>query len=345
MRTSAAKAATSTACPLPDGWSEPEGVEDRVVVDGIALRRAGLSSVGPDGQEVTGAAVEIDGDPTPRARFELVERASTLAAIAARRDAFPLLDADGRPFGIAPFGDVFPASAAPACWRPARSNGVALHATFAAARERALWELAERDRVLRAWYGETRPRPIAAWAIGPLGRASRHRVVAAAFPCPPGARWSEHLEVAGVFGFPRAPDAPLLLGYAARPSLGAAIAAAEAECLQQLAFLDGEPIPKEPPPPGPSPMHHLEHFQYPGHHGLLEAFLREGHERHGRSLRRAARVRVRPAAPSFVDLTPAELVGHVRVVKALCADAAPLCFGESPAVRDLPAALRVHPIP
>jgi len=44
--------------PLPSGWSEPTVVEDVVVADGVELRRAGLASTGPDGEEVTGAAVE-----------------------------------------------------------------------------------------------------------------------------------------------------------------------------------------------------------------------------------------------------------------------------------------------
>ena len=44
--------------PLPEGWSPLQIVEDTVVVDGIELWRAGIASVGPEGEEVTGAGAE-----------------------------------------------------------------------------------------------------------------------------------------------------------------------------------------------------------------------------------------------------------------------------------------------
>lgn len=53
--------------PLPEGWTPLEIVEDVVFTDGIEIHRAGVASVGPDGEEVTGAAAATQGSPSPAA--------------------------------------------------------------------------------------------------------------------------------------------------------------------------------------------------------------------------------------------------------------------------------------
>ena len=345
---------------LPEGWSDPEVVEDTVVADGIELRRAGLSSTGPEGEELTGSAVEADTSPLARSYYELLERVSTLEQLRDRRASYELRTLDGEPMGACAADDVFLESDAPARWRYARSNGVALHTNWRNAALRAFCELAERDRVLRAWYGEILPRRLAFTpAATPLENAQSYEWLAYAFPEKvPSPGFSHGVHVAGVFGFPTCAEAPLVMGYGGRLDPSEAVDAAVREAMQTLAFLWGEPLLEAPPHPAPTPMHHLEYFQCRRHHAILRSWLDGSHARYrerewdtGRARTRSGSSRhVRgPAATSspgisLVDLTPAWLGGGLRVAKAVCATAAPLAFGEIPFTAHLPPELRVHPI-
>jgi hypothetical protein len=326
---------------LPDGWSPPELVTDDVVVDGVELRRAGLSSVAPTGEEVTGAAVEVTSSPIPRGSFELLERASILDALLRPQPSYELFGSDGARIGRRVAGDVFPESPDPARWRYARSNGVAIHQDWERAAEGAWLELLERDRVLRAWYGETRPVRVEGCADeGPLARTKSYEWVAYAFPepSPPDAA-SRQVDVVGVFGFPETATAPLVCGYGARSGRGAALAAATREALQQLGFLWGEPVADAPPVSAPTPLFHLEHFQWPAHREGLRRWLEVGHEHLWRGTRASG-----PRDIGFVDLTPPWLEGGLRVAKAVADGALPLTFGDCPFATHLPCDLRTHPI-
>lgn len=332
---------TSTS-PLPEGWSELEAVEDRVVADGVALRRAGLASRGPDGEEITGSAADVAECPAARSYFELLERAATLEALRSVAARYVLRTRSGEEGGAADGAAVFPESGEPARWRYARSNGVALYAGWSGACDRALWELCERDRVLRAWYGETLPYPVAARVEGSaLAEARSYAWEAHGFPAAASDAWSGGLVAVGVFGFPTHPEAPLVLGYAARPTEALAIAAAQREALQQLAFLWGETIPSSEPAVGPSALHHLERTLWPGQHAVLRRWLAGGHRDLGGRAAGAPRL---SASVGFVDLTPAWLGGDLRVAKAVCPAAAPLAFGEAPFAAHLPRELRLHPV-
>src|SRR6202042_414850 len=119
-----------------------------------------------------------------RSYFELLERISTMEALRSRHDGYDLRTPDGRPAGHTTATLAFPESDDPSRWRYARSNGVALHADWSTACTRASWELAERDRVLRAWYGETRPQRIALPVGAPLEAARTYELRAYAFPEP-----------------------------------------------------------------------------------------------------------------------------------------------------------------
>jgi len=333
--------------PLPSGWSEPTVVEDVVVADGVELRRAGLASTGPDGEEVTGAAVEALSSPLDRSYFELLERVSTIESLRRRCSSYALLTVDAEPVGHGAAEKVFPESAEPARWRYARSNGIALHSDWRKASLRASWELAERDRVLRAWLGEIRPERLEFLANStPLGGACSYDFRAYAFPDASGAKFSHGIHVVGVFGFPTRGGVPLISGYAARPELKDALLAAVQEAMQFLGFLWGEPPLERLPDPTPTPLHHLEHFQWPDHHEVLRRWLEEGHERFFKAT---------PSGPcppdrqggariAFVDLTPTWMEGGLRVAKAVCDDAMPLAFGDTPFTAHLPSKLRVHPI-
>jgi ribosomal protein S12 methylthiotransferase accessory factor YcaO len=338
--TTALRAALLDTSPLPEGWSPLEIVEDTVVADGVRLHRAGLASVGPDGEEVTGSAAGTRESPAARGYFELLERIATVEALRDRAPSYEMMTAAGAPAGRRPRSVVFPESDDPAKWRYARSNGVALHADWATACERARWELAERDRVLRAWYGDICPHPLAFPTTSPLRTTPTYEWVAYSFPEPALTSFSVGVEVVGVFGFPRTDGAALVTGFGARGDVSSAFVAASGEAMQLLAFLHDEVAPASLPAMGPTPGHHQDRFQWHGNHAPLRRWLAGAHVGHARQ---------RPAADvdsevAFVDLTPSWLGAGLRVAKAICTTATPLTFGEPPCSSHLPEDLRAHPI-
>lgn len=329
--------------PLPDGWGPPEVLADAIVVDGLPLHRAGIAATSPWGEEITGSAAGSSDAAFRRGWFELLERASTVDAIRAG-DAVPLRSRDGISQGVIAATDLFPESDEPERWRYARSSGVALHATWTEACNRALWELVERDRILRSWCGELTPR-LLAWDPGAsvVAPTSSYDWEAHAFDVPEPARFGAGSSTVGVFGFPRRAGVPLVVGYAARPSVDEALLAAVDEASQLLAFLWGEELPAARPALGPTAMHHLEHLLWPESARSLRAWLGGQHTRW-----RAGPTSPVPDAPaevSFADLTPTWLDGGLRVAKAVCAAALPLAFGDAPFTGHLPPELRAHPVP
>lgn len=327
---------------LPESWSAPEAALDVVTVDGTAIRRAGVLSTSPQGEAITGSAAGTDASVEARSWYELLERVACVEAARATKKSYTLSTFDGRTLGAAPGASLFPEAVAEAGFRYARSNGVALHASRAAACERAYWELVERDRILRAWYGETRPLPLRIERPRALIETlTTHAVLLRELPAPHGDAWSAGLHTIAAFAFPRSSDQTLAFGYAARPSLAEAADAACAEALQMLAFLFGEPIPEPPPLAGPSAMAHLDHWLWPAHHERLRAWLEDGHTR----LARSSIPRTREHPVVFADITPTWLGGGLCVIKAASPFAKPLAFGAaSPFVAHLPPELRVHPI-
>lgn len=309
--------------PLPEGWALGDVVEDVVNADGLSLRRAGLAVVSPRGEQATGSAAETHDDPLRRSYFELLERASTLDAISR-------------------WPELFPQSALPDRWRYARSNGVAVHLDWSQACQRAYWELAERDRVLRAWIGEVSIEPVAAPGSFELDRAVSYRWRICRFVGSSRTAWSRDVEVIGVFGVPKRSGIPLVMGYGGRPTLDEAIDAATREATQMLAFLWGEEIPAETPCSGPTPVHHVDWWLWPGHHERLERWLDGGHRNFAGD--QAGDHEHRDLAVHYTDLTPPWLTGGLKVAKAQCNVATPLAFGEAPLTAHLPLDLRIHPI-
>lgn len=315
--------------PLPAGFAEPQLFEDTVSIAGQQVLRAGIACVAADGTEITGSAAELENSPLPRAYFELLERAAI-------KDATGRICCvrDGR-------GDVIDSvlpdtldAPANAVSRPARSNGVALHRTWEEACRRAGFELTERDRVLRSWYGEL---PVVGVQVpDALAAFSTHEWRACRIP--DDMRGGADVEVAAVVGFPSRPELPLARGFAGAASLDEALEAAAREALQGLAFVWDEPVPSSPPSSVPSPMFHLDYYLYPAHHTHLARWLDGEHRRH----RAAPRVR---EETRFVDLTPTCLRGALHVSRAVRDDARVLVFGD---VACRPPGLpgsHVHPIP
>jgi hypothetical protein len=309
-----------------EGFAVEEVVDDVVIADGVAVHRAGITARGPAGTFATGAAADLSRSPLARARFELLERIT----LATPRVA-----------------EVLPRSPAPTRWQPARSNGVALAHDWTAACERAFLELAERDRVLRSWYGETRPEPLAVSdAALPPTRSYDWRLVRLSHA----PVWSLHVHVVAAFALPRDPSLPLLRGFAGARDEATAITRAIAECVQGLAFLWGEPNPTVAPECAPGPLYHLDFYLWPESHRIVRDWL----DGDGRHLHRASAARRTHADPtvSFTDLTPESAAGRFRVARACCEGALPLVFGEAPApfgsdvsLRPSPVHAAPHPIP
>jgi ribosomal protein S12 methylthiotransferase accessory factor YcaO len=330
--------------PLPEGWRLAERVDDTVDADGLSIRRVGLCATSEHGQAI-GSAADVLEDPADRARFELLERIAI--AEAARRSSdrpFRLRSTTGDDLGTAPFEDVFRPSDAPERWAFARSNGVSLNAGWSQACLGAAQELVERDRVMRAWLGETVPVRMEDHAgLSILSEARSYEWRTYVFPPPDGPAIGGNVEVVGVFGFPRVEGRPLVSGYGARADRAEAVLAAQKEALQLLAFLWGEPLPDRAPDPLPAPMTHLETYQMREHQTFLRRWLDEGHAAHYRPSH-AAHADV-DRSVRFADLTPSWLAGQLHVARALCPAAIPLVVGLSPLLAHLPPELRIHPIP
>ena len=326
--------------PLPEGWSSLEHVEDVIDADGLQLHRVGLAA-NRDGQEVQGSAADADTSPGARAQFELLERASILEAMCSPDARFATRTRSGEVTGKWSGSRVFRVSSEPSVWTYARSNGVALYSDWKSACERAELELVERDRILRAWLGETEPMRLDLdLRSSPLSQTRSYDWSAYLFLAPPAGDFSPGAQAVGVFGFPFKPAAPLVFGYAARNSVQSATDSATREAMQLLAFLWGEPICDRAPDPAPTPMCHLETFQCRDRQALVRRWLDGAHRRYRRASEPAPVDEVR-----FVDLTPTWLAGRLHVAKAISDSALPLAFGLAPLTAHLPAELQLHPIP
>jgi len=332
---------TIEAHPLPPAWGRPSVYEDRIEMDGLEVRRAGLSSVSPEGEEILGSAASTVEAPLQRAYFELLERASTLEWLKQpASSSCTLLGLDEEARARSTMMEVAPQSPEPARWRYARSNGVALHTRWSEACHRAYLELCERHRVLGAWYGESRPVKLALDVESTsLTKIASYEWLACSFPAPDEGDFTGSVCVVGVFGMPASEAAPSVSGFGAESSLDRAIVHAAREATQLLAFLWGESLPEGDPPMAPSPAYHRDIHQRPGRRRLVRRWLEEGHDRPHQDT-------ARPAGGDevlFADLTPPWLRG-LRVSKAICAAALPLVFGDDPRASHLPTELRAHPI-
>jgi hypothetical protein len=315
------------------GLGHPEIFDDTVLAAGLPIRLAGIA-VRHGSETITGSAGSLSDDPFPRAAAELVERLGLLAAIARGKELIPTYDERRHEIGVLPASTVFPTSPDEASHRWARSSGVALGSTWTDAARRARFELIERDRVLRSWFGEGAPEPVLDTGTSiPSILHERYDVRAYSF-----AKGKEHTSVAGVFAFPR-DGCPLVYGFGARDSLRAALGVAAGELVQRLGFLFDEPTPTDPPSPSPTPDFHQDYYLFEGHHEKLKKWLSGAHA----TSRRVLDVPDNEAEPVYVDVSAAN--GPI-VVKALPRGHVPLAFGVGHPLlsREASLAATVHPI-
>lgn len=328
-------------CPLPSGWQLAPALIDVAEVPGLSLDLVGLLARAADGREALGSAGARGELPIARAYFELCERICVLEALARPRDRYSAQRADGTLESLT-FDEVFPVAPPGAAFQYSRSNGVAAGRTWAEACAAAAAELVERDRLLRAWYGQLLPVRCAL----PSDLAFRaletwYEFEAYSFPSYFGADRCEPF-VAAIFGFPKVADAPLVFGTAAASNSDDALRGALRECLQRWGFLWGERIPSEAPSFSPTADYHQEFFLWPAMHATVRDFLAGTHIRFAPQSVFGERKEV---AHRFVDLSPATGVHVARAVPGPGGEL-PLTFGRGhPSVRvRLPESLRVHPI-
>ena len=327
--------------PLASHWGQPEFFVDTARIEGLELCSVGLLAKSSRGGDVTGSAAEEGQFPVRRAYFELIERAALWDALRDHADSgvLPLWNDREERVGESDAHSVFPVAPAGADWAYARSNGVAAGPDWRAACRSAHAELLERHYVLSAWYGFTTPRvlsPDPAPELAALG--SCYDFASYEFPRPAEEAPEHSLCVAGLFGFPKASQAPLIYGLGAASALESARARARAECLQRLGFLWGEELPTEEPPFEATAAYHQELYLWPPMRDKLQAWLGGAHV--GRA---GVRERLPRAAPRFADLTPPHLAERLRVVKAIPSAELPLTFGKRhPLIDERGAALGVH---
>lgn len=328
--------------PLGPRWADPAVVEASVEVSGIEIKLAGISLEFAPGQLVTGSAGQLDGSPLPRAYFEFLERTAVVEAMEVPELELNLRTAEGMASETFASRELFPSSPAGASWVYARSNGVATGRTWAEACGAAELELAERDRLLRSWYGQIAPIRL---PLPDSDLDSRlqglYELESYAFEDRNGGATPA---VVGVFGFPRRPDVPRVCGFGAHGELPEARALAWRECVQQLGFLWDEPVPDALPRLTLSAQYHLDVYLHPSNHRPLREWLAGGHLRRPCVLRDPSQGL--HGQRLFADLTPERLRGRAWVVKALPTAELPLTFGHGhPAlVGPVPPDLQVHPI-
>ncbi len=330
--------ALEASAPLPEGWEIAESLFEATEVPGLSVSVAGLFARAADGREALGSAGARGAAPVARAYFELFERIAVLEALARPRARYAVRGLEGEADSLE-FSEVFPEPPPSALFKYSRSNGVAAGPSWSAACASASAELVERDRLLRAWYGEGRPVRVSLPEDDAF-RTLEPWYAFEAYSFPPPTTLESGLAVAAVFGFPKVAEAPLVFGSAAAPKLPSALTAALRECLQRWGFLWGERIPSQAPSFAPTADYHQELYLWPEMHAELRRFLQGGHA----GLATLKGLPGGGAGPCrFVDLSLAR--GPV-VARALPRTELPLTFGRGHpfAHTGLPESLSVHPI-
>lgn len=330
--------------PLPAAWGPVQSFTEVVDVGGLTLFLTGLMAVASPTKSAMGSATQLSSFDLRRAYFELVERAVVLDAIDRAAPVFCLCDASERPRAECPHATVFPMAPAGASFVYSRSNGVAAGPDWESASRAAYFETFERHCVLAAWYGLTRPEKQPWGASEVVSLEPLYDFEVYSFPSPEGPGADGRIVVFGCFGFPKSPGAPFVCGFGAGTDRSSAERRASTECLQRLGFLWGEAIPEAEPPMGLTADFHQELYLWPPMHQRVRDWLSGTHADRG-AARRISHWPPLAVDPGFVDLTPPELAGKLRVVKAVSHELLPLTFGsEHPSFVDGGKSQGTHPI-
>jgi hypothetical protein len=306
--------------PLPPGWTFQESFMQEASIGSLTLFMVGLVAASGD-RNALGSSTQADGYPVNRAYFELLERISIYEANQPDR-VLEVRDLQGNVLAQRSAARVF-ANNLSAQLRLSLSNGVALHSSWQAACTSALHELIERDRILRSFAGEFAPVRLQA-PNTELARATAEQFETVAYEIGQRHPAPQH-RTALWFMMPQQIELPITYGFGTSESLADALARAEREAMQRLAFLWGEELPSEQVQPSPTPDFHQEFYLYPPNHARLTEWLA------GQIKPRHAMQRKLPlfdgCPVTFIDLTPATLRGKLAVAKAVSPSARQLRFG------------------
>lgn len=323
--------------PIPTELGTPELYDNCLQIDSFEIQLAGLALQTKYGMTVTGSAAEFSVCPVERAYFELLERLSIVDAEASGKSSFTVFDEKRKEISRIDSHSVFPASGTDA-WRYAKSNGVAIQTSWEKACQGAKFELIERDRILRSWYGEVKPVEL------------KEGLSLSSLPIQALKKYYDFQifgfeKVVGVFAFPKAETSPRVSGFGAKPTLEASVEAAFRECMQGLGFLWGEEIPKTIPEASSSPEYHQEYYLHSLGIQKIQSWLNGGNIKHAKSFS-AVPMSSDPKDFQFIDLTPEWLPPGLVVVKAIHPSLLPLTFGgcRLHVANDFPEELLIHPI-
>lgn len=276
--------------PIPRHWGSLRGQHDRMALtecppgSELEIQQVGLWIEEGLYPGITGSAAEmsqgkgqLSSRAVERAFFELLERGFLLDAEALCKKSDGLMldyfNERGETLGTqACRAILFPEAGPDFEGVYSKSNGVAIHTSFASALGNSAYELLERDRILRFWFSRKRPQEIPAKLPTALAAlADRYQFHAFLFNS--GKDIDQQIAVVGIFGFPRGQKDPLLMGFGGAAKVNVAVSKATNEVLQRLISLKDEPLSTDWPEPSATPLYHLEYYQVPEAWNYLKQWL------------------------------------------------------------------------
>lgn len=297
---------------LPWPEAELELFEDLAEVGRWKIFLVGLSLRSPSGDLITASAAGLTDYPKQRAFYELVERAWLWQL----RDQIDIEKEGGQ------------------SWKLSLSNGVAFGMGKEDASRRALYELVERDRVLRSWYGEFQPKIIDVQEKRYFDECLNHQVEHQILHFGTVEVGSESIETIGIYA--TSDRRPPIMAWGAGPTIKDAIIKAKSEYVQRLGFLFQEEW-GDIPDASTTPDFHLAYYFRPEATQWIEEWL------HRPSGMLGSYEKINPSEISFEKLWQSQ-EGY-SLVRASSSKLLPLTFGPSYPSWYQPKVVTNHPHP
>ncbi|MCK5073064.1 MAG: YcaO-like family protein [Bacteriovoracaceae bacterium] len=317
------------------GWKIIDRFEEVVKIDGLSIHLSAMAAQNDDGVIVTGSAGDLEKSPKDRARYELFERIATVNA--SKRSTLNVCDSHGKDTGTANGDEIFTKSAS-TDWKLSMSNGVAYHSDRHQAMQRAMFELVERDHILRSWFGECVPVKIKELpeSIKVVNKLLGDGYDFKAYIFGEEEIIGTNVVTVGIFGYPRKKRLPFMMGFSADSSIETALEGALKESVQRLGFLYGEDV-SDLPAFEPTPMFHQDYFL------LEENFCRIGKWLEGGNYQ-GVYFKKKDQDMMFVDLLDSPDMGYLY--KVVSNTHVPLIFGKNYKIlgKSIEEDLQIHPI-
>lgn len=323
-----------------NSWKKIDEFKDEVTVGEKLIYLAGVAWKNVEEKVATGSAASDEMLPQDRAYFELFERIIALESL--QEKEFPLFDRNNSSLKKVPNHFIFPNHGD--TFKYSISNGMAFHTEASLAREKARSELIERDRVLRSWYGETKPLKIQLplhfqQKMAPLSQLYQIE----AFHFTPLHTDAESLEysVTGIFALPRNEKHPLVYGLGCHKGIEESIDHAWGECLQRMGFLINEEKITKLGEFTPTALYHQDYYLTKVGEQKIYDWLAHGNK----SNLKFPKPQI--SQIKFADITPLSLRGsNIIVYRAIEENHIPLIFGKNYQLHNqlIPFELQIHPI-